>query len=154
MIQRRNLGAGILGLALSVGAWTISDSFPSQMANAGAGPDFYPKIIAACLGVTSLALILTGNKNQEGACAPLSGLALAKFLVLALSLAAYIFCIPRLGYFVSTILFSILASFIAYWKFDLKKLLYSCVNTAAICIVIYLTFKVMFKFSIPSGILF
>lgn len=153
MILNQNAVAGILGLALAAGAWIVSNTFPGQMANAGPGPDFYPKIIAACLAFASIVLII-GGPGKSAKRSPLSGLALLKFFLLVLVLGMYAFCISRLGYFASTILVSIAASLIGYWEVDVKKLVYACINSGFICLAIFCTFRLLFKFSLPSGILF
>ena len=153
----RNLVAGILGVALSIGVWLVADTFPFKTASLGERPDFYPKVIAAGLAITSIALVWTkyhhlgGDKKREP---KLSQIARIKFCLMVLAMGLYAFSIPRLGYFASTILASLGVSLIAYWSFDWKKFLYMGLNAAGICGLIYLIFKVMFKFNLPQGLLF
>ena len=154
MTCNQNTVSGILGLLIAVGTWTISNTFHSTMAEANLGPDFYPKVIAICLGLASLALIFGNVPEAKKQGAPLTGLPLIRFVLLILLLWFYAFTITRLGYFSSTIIMSFLATFIGYWEIDRKKVFYACITTGAACLSIYCIFKVLFRFSLPRGILF
>ena len=154
MTCNQNTVAGIMGLVLAVGAWTVSNTFQVTMDDAGLGPGFYPKVISVCLGLTSLALIFGNVPTVDRQGATLSGLPLIRFTLLILLLCFYAFTITRLGYFSSTIIMSFLATFIGYWEIDRKKILYACICTGVVCLSIYCIFKVLFRFSLPRGILF
>ena len=98
MEHNRNLVAGILGLALSTGAWLVADTFPEQMAGSGTGAGFYPKILAVCIAVTSVCLIRTGfGASADARATAFPRLARIKFVLLLAAMGLYAFCIPRLG---------------------------------------------------------
>ena len=154
MTYNHNTVAGIMGLVVAVGTWVVSNSFHAAMTESGLGPDFYPKVLAVLLGGTSLVLVFGSIPVAKRQGAELTGLSLARFVLLTLLLCGYAFSITRLGYFSSTIIMSFLATLIGYWEIDRKKILYACITTGAVSFSIYLMFKVLFKFSLPRGILF
>ncbi|GHV49944.1 hypothetical protein FACS1894168_0410 [Deltaproteobacteria bacterium] len=154
MTGSQNTVAGIMGILLAAGTWAVSNTFHATMAEAGLGPDFYPKGIAILLGLTSLVLIFGHVPVTKRQGVELKGLPFARLVLLLVLLWAYTLLITRLGYFSSTIIMSFLATFICYWEIDKTKILYACVTTGVVCISIYGIFKVLFQFSLPRGILF
>lgn len=155
MAYSRSFVTGLLGLSLSVAAWVATGFFPVIMASSGAGPEFFPRIVAAALGLTSVCLVVSGWYHKDAARKETMGsLPRVKFVLLLACLIAYAFGMVKLGYFFTTFLFSIVASLIAYWKVNGRNILYVALNALVICSIIYCVFKIVFKFTLPGGLFF
>ena len=113
----------------------------------------FPKIMALLVVGLSLAMVVqafsAARKQAKAPEAPSPKLHILRTTVYIVLIAAYIFLIPRLGYFIATPLFMMVSYLYLRATGFLKALLISL----GFCIFIYLLFVWFLKLPIPMGYL-
>ena len=115
----------------------------SYIGDSGLGPDFFPKVIGVILIVLSIFLFFSKEKTiQENKN--------IKYPLITIGIfAVYIFLIGKLGYLVSTIIFSFTVISLLKKNSIVLKIVYSILFPLGL----YLLFTYVFKVSLPTGIL-
>lgn len=147
--------AGFLGIAFSALVWVASGTFPVFELK-GAGPEFYPRVMAGLLALLSLILLYQGFRLGDASEKP-EPLIKKKFYQLMATFGLilfYYFTMEILGYFTSTFLVCTAVSLVLFGKLDKKVVAYALANSSLICGAIYVVFRILLKASLPSGIFF
>lgn len=134
----------ILCLISAVVYYSASQFDMSYIGDTGLGPDFFPKVVSVILIVLSILIFISSGKNKKAEKNPN-----VKYTLTTIgTFAVYIVLIGRIGYLVSTILFSF--AIISLLKKDsiVLKVVYSIVFPVGL----YLLFTYAFKVSLPTGI--
>lgn len=113
----------------------------------GLGPDFFPKIISVILFFLGIIIFINKIRNEKKE--EIKDTDIKSTLSIIGIFALYIFLIGKIGYLVSTILFSLMAISILSKESFVLKILYSIIFPLAL----YLLFTYAFKVSLPTGIL-
>lgn len=114
----------------------------SYIGDSGLGPDFFPKVIAVILIILSVLLFLSKDKTKQ------ENHNIKYTMMVIIIFAIYIFMIGKLGYLVSTILFSFTIISILKKNSIILKIIYSLIFPIGL----YLLFTYIFKVSLPTGI--
>lgn len=114
----------------------------SYIGDSGLGPDFFPKIIAIILIILSALLFFSKDKIKQ------QNHNIKYTLIIIIAFAIYVFVIGKLGYLVSTILFSFIVISILKKNSIILKIVYSLIFPIGL----YLLFTYVFKVSLPTGI--
>lgn len=114
----------------------------SYIGDSGLGPDFFPKIVGFILIILSIFLFFSKDKTIQ------ENKNIRYTLATIFIFAIYIFIIGKLGYLISTVLFSF--SIMSLFKKNsiLLKIIYSILFPLGL----YLLFTYVFKVSLPTGI--
>jgi putative tricarboxylic transport membrane protein len=116
----------------------------SYIGDTGLGPDFFPKVVSVILIVLSILIFISNGKDKKTEKNPN-----IKYTLITIGIfAVYIVLIGKIGYLVSTILFSF--AIISLLKKDsiVLKVVYSIIFPVGL----YLLFTYAFKVSLPTGI--
>lgn len=148
-----NMVAGILGIGLSLVVWVVSAGFPAFELK-GAGPEFYPRLMALVLCGLSVILVYQGLKLENEKKQPIEKTKLRQLLtVLALVIVYYLF-LKVIGYFITTFVICTLVSLVLFGKPNNKEIFLSLINSTVICSAIYVVFRIMLKAPLPHGLFF
>lgn len=134
----------ILCLISAVVYYSASQFDMSYIGDTGLGPDFFPKVISVILIVLSILIFISNGKDKKTEKNPN-----IKYTLITIGIfAVYIVLIGKIGYLVSTILFSF--AIISLLKKDsiVLKVVYSIIFPVGL----YLLFTYAFKVSLPTGI--
>ena len=163
-MERRNILAGLVLLALSAGYGYLIGTIPDRTLPNTPGPTFFPWIIAGAAAALSLALVLQGVAALAGSAKGLVGAQAAEdevkpeadgpgkgFLLAVAALvwfALYLAALPFAGF--------IVASFIFFGGLMLlygaRNPLLIAVASCAIPAALYLLFRHVFTILLPTGI--
>lgn len=122
--------------------YSASNFDMSYIGDSGLGPDFFPKVIAVILIILSVLLFLSKDKTKQ------ENRNIKYTMMVIIIFAIYIFMIGKLGYLVSTILFSFTIISILKKNSIILKIIYSLIFPIGL----YLLFTYIFKVSLPTGI--
>ncbi len=134
----------ILCLISAVVYYSASQFDMSYIGDTGLGPDFFPKVVSVILIVLSILIFISNGKDKKTEKNPN-----IKYTLITIGIfAVYIVLIGKIGYLVSTILFSF--AIISLLKKDsiVLKVVYSIIFPVGL----YLLFTYAFKVSLPTGI--
>lgn len=134
----------ILCLISAVVYYSASQFDMSYIGDTGLGPDFFPKVVSVILIVLSILIFILNGKDKKTEKNPN-----IKYTLITIGIfAVYIVLIGKIGYLVSTILFSF--AIISLLKKDsiVLKVVYSIIFPVGL----YLLFTYAFKVSLPTGI--
>lgn len=134
----------VLCMICAIVYYSASKFDMSYIGDTGLGPDFFPKVISIILFVLGVLIFISSGKDKKVEKNPN-----AKYTLVTIGVfAVYIVLIGKIGYLVSTILFSF--AIISLLKKDsiVLKVIYSIVFPAGL----YLLFTYAFKVSLPTGI--
>lgn len=134
----------ILCLISAVVYYSASQFDMSYIGDTGLGPDFFPKVVSVILIVLSILIFISNGKDKKTEKNPN-----IKYTLITIGIfAVYIVLIGKIGYLVSTILFSF--AIISLLKKDsiVLKVVYSIIFPVGL----YLLFTYVFKVSLPTGI--
>lgn len=134
----------ILCLISAVVYYSASQFDMSYIGDTGLGPDFFPKVVSVILIVLSILIFISNGKDKKTEKNPNVKYTLITIVIFAV----YIVLIGKIGYLVSTILFSF--AIISLLKKDsiVLKVVYSIIFPVGL----YLLFTYAFKVSLPTGI--
>lgn len=134
----------ILCMISAVVYYSASQFDMSYIGDTGLGPDFFPKVVSVILIVLSILIFISNGKDKKTEKNPN-----IKYTLITIGIfAVYIVLIGKIGYLVSTILFSF--AIISLLKKDsiVLKVVYSIIFPVGL----YLLFTYAFKVSLPTGI--
>lgn len=134
----------ILCLISAVVYYSASQFDMSYIGDTGLGPDFFQKVVSVILIVLSILIFISNGKDKKTEKNPN-----IKYTLITIGIfAVYIVLIGKIGYLVSTILFSF--AIISLLKKDsiVLKVVYSIIFPVGL----YLLFTYAFKVSLPTGI--
>ena len=134
----------ILCLISAVVYYSASQFDMSYIGDTGLGPDFFPKVVSVILIVLSILIFISNGKDKKTEKNPN-----IKYTLITIGIfAVYIVLIGKIGYLVSTILFSF--AIVSLLKKDsiVLKVVYSIIFPVGL----YLLFTYAFKVSLPTGI--
>lgn len=140
--------ASVLLCLLAVGIFVVSRSFAGSVTST-LGPAFFPRIIAVGIGVLALVQFGTALRNNETRTITMSAEAVRQVIIPTLSLIGYIFLLPILGFFLTTIVF--LISFMYYS--GVRDLRVSVPLTLIISVVLQNVFVGFLQVPLPTGTL-
>jgi len=134
----------ILCMISAVVYYSASQFDMSYIGDTGLGPDFFPKVVSVILIVLSILIFISSGKDKKTEKNPNVKYTLITIVIFAV----YIVLIGKIGYLVSTILFSF--AIISLLKKDsiVLKVVYSIIFPVGL----YLLFTYAFKVSLPTGI--
>ncbi len=132
----------ILCIISGVVIYSASKFDMTYIGDSGLGPDFFPKVIAIILIILSILLFLSKDKTKQ------ENHNIKYTLMVIMIFALYIFMIGKLGYLISTILFSFTIVSILKKNSIILKIIYSLIFPIGL----YLLFTYIFKVSLPTGI--
>lgn len=134
-------------LSISMIGYHFARSFENGfMIDNGLGAGFFPKAVCIVLGILSLIMFIKSFKNN-------SNYKFCKdnkntFIVMGLCII-YLFLMQRIGYLLSTIIFSLGVINVL----DRKKIIINIMFSVIFTIGIYYLFSKVFNVSLPTGIL-
>lgn len=130
-------------LGISVLGYCIAKNFKiGFMIDNGLGASFFPKLVCVILGILSILLLINGIKQDDYKFSKKNLITLYIVIVCI----GYIMCLNRLGYLISTILFS----FIIIKLLNKNKLIFNLIFSLLFPAGIYLLFSKIFSVSLPS----
>ena len=142
-----NRTIGIILIVFSSIVWFIASGFPEQNIS-GPGTAFFPQLMAVLMVIIALGLIFINPVPEEQT--KIQKVHLIQFLSVIVSVFFYIVLIPRVGFAVTTLLFTFVLITILAKSTILKKSLTSIIITA----IVYGIFKFLFNVPLPQGMLF
>lgn len=134
----------VLCMLCAIVYYSASKFDMSYIGDTGLGPDFFPKVISVILFVLGVLIFISSGKDKTVEKNPN-----VKYTLMTIGIfAVYIVLIGKIGYLVSTILFSF--AIISLLKKDsiVLKVVYSIIFPVGL----YLLFTYAFKVSLPTGI--
>lgn len=153
-IQRPELCAGVLGLALSVALFWATFSLP-EFPVRFAGPAFYPRVLAIALAFISLAMVWQASAGAAPAAdtAEAAGEPRRGSLVLMAIVASVLYYagIEPFGFVVMTVLYF---AFLMFLMQPRKKVLKTLLWAGGTTFAIYLIFAMLLRASLPMGTIF
>lgn len=158
--QYNDLISGIFFLAFSVVIYIASFSIKVNNAEA-LGPQFFPRIVAYCMGILSILLIIQkvrairGSKKTEEIESSRESIKNIPFLLTSLLLVLYMFLIKPLGFIMVSIFYLFFQITIIIAPKDRKKKNMTIIILISIVIpiLLYLLFYHVFNIFLPQGIL-
>lgn len=146
-----NLVSGCIAIAFSAGVWYVSSSFPEDR-NVTINSDFFPKILAAALILSSLCMMATtlfGKKEETFGTISLKDKGVQRSL---LCLVATILCAVLMTS-LSFIIAGALYIFAIMVLLGYRKWIPMVLISAAVSIGIFLIFRHLLGITLPLGIL-
>lgn len=153
MKLNNNFIAGVLGIVFSSIVWLVSASFPVFELK-GAGPEFYPRLMAFILAGLSFMLIYQGLKLEEEKKEPIEKNKLRQLLMVLVVVVIYFLFMKAIGYFITTFVMCTLVSMVLFGKLNKKLFFLSLTNSTVICSTIYVVFRIMLRAPLPQGLFF
>jgi putative tricarboxylic transport membrane protein len=148
---------GIICISIGTVVLSLTRSFPGGTGAVNiSGPAFFPNVLSIILIALGVLQILNGIFSKEEGMASAAtiwkSMKSKEFVNLLIMSALFIFfnfAVERLGFFTTSGIFLILV----LWRLGLSWVK-NLIDTAVFLVVIYLAFGVIFKVTLPSGILF
>ena len=163
VLKNKNIQSGIFLLLVSVVMFAATLSF-KQLTTSQVGPAFMPQIIAALIGLMSIAIIIEGYRKmksgteggleEEGEEEPGNAKEVSYRPVIQsfVLMAIYVAVMPIVGFLITTMLYMFLQMMILSSKPERRWLLFTVVSVVASS-VIYYVFRNVFYIMLPSGLL-
>lgn len=134
----------VLCMICAIVYYSASKFDMSYIGDTGLGPDFFPKVISIILFVLGVLIFVSSGKDKKVEKNPN-----VKYTLITIGIfAVYIVLIGKIGYLVSTILFSFAIISLLKKNSIVLKVIYSIVFPVGL----YLLFTYAFKVSLPTGI--
>lgn len=134
----------VLCMLCAIVYYSASKFDMSYIGDTGLGPDFFPKVISVILFVLGVLIFISSGKDKTVEKNPN-----VKYTLMTIGIfAVYIVLIGKIGYLVSTILFSFAIISLLKKNSIILKVIYSIVFPVGL----YLLFTYAFKVSLPTGI--
>lgn len=134
----------VLCMICAIVYYSASKFDMSYIGDTGLGPDFFPKVISVVLFILGVLIFISSGKDKKVEKNPNVKYTLTTIGIFAI----YIVLIGKIGYLVSTILFSFTIISLLKKNSIVLKVIYSIVFPVGL----YLLFTYAFKVSLPTGI--
>ncbi|HBE46349.1 conserved membrane hypothetical protein [uncultured spirochete] len=141
-----DLFLGLIGIALLIGVYILSESFPEPH-EAQLGASVFPRIVSALLAVVGIFIALQSLKKKSNAELHIENAKMVFFTFFILLL--YGLLVKKAGFLILTPVFIAVLLNIMKYSTIIINLLTSILTTAGI----YLVFKIFLSVPLPEGIL-
>ena len=139
---------GILLLLFSIYVWLTANAFPPSN-SIGPEADFFPKITATILGILSVLLVFKKEETAGGIFTLQRG-SILHFIGGFISLIIYVILIPTIGFFISTVLVTLVWMLLM----GIRKWVILISVSILLSVAVVLLFEYVMNVPIPHGVLY
>ncbi len=150
-MKKANIIWGILGLLLCVYVWVSSAAFPTD-AVMKIGPDFFPRLMATGMGVSSILLLVhtySIKEDRKAETISFTDPGIQRALIILAAAVIYVIVMQYLGFIPATIIFMM---FMMY-KLQFRKYARMFLVATATAVCVQLAFQGMLDIQLPMGLL-
>ena len=151
-MKRADIVAGLLGLGLSLLVFYLTASFPEDQV-VRVGPAFFPRLLAAGLGLFSSILLVSAFFQKTTAVHPgfsLKDPGVQRGIISVGVTVIYCFLFDYLGFITCTIIYLLFLMFLL----KERKYIQMAVISISVSVVVFFIFKVLLNITLPMGTLY
>lgn len=139
---KQDLIAGLIFILFSTAIWFM---IPNHIAveEAGLNAQFFPKLVVIAMFILSLILTISSFFNKEGKVIIVELNKEIKIFIFAMTMILYIFFLDKIGFIISSLLFSTSSIFL------LKGKKYYLIVMSILTIIIYVSFRFVLNIQLP-----